>query len=226
MDDWADDYENETRMSRRTAAKAKRTSGGLGRDERFVITLAATAALMLVIGGAVGFALGRATSRPSAPAAVATTTPEPTTTPASDATVSAEVAVPIEPPPAPAAEPTVSAEPLKTPRQLAPDDGDYINADRVTLKWSSVTDPTGRPVTYAFEIQTRVNGTYTDAQVIDGLTKTSYSARVLAGRRRWRVWAVDADGKASPKSDWSYYQHTATSSSSKPASSTATTGTH
>lgn len=224
-DDWGDIEYNDTRMGRLTAAGSGggRRSGGLGREERFIITLAAAAALMLVIGVAIGFAIGRASApKPPAPQALATTTPEPTTTPVADTTVSAEVTVPTEPTTepttTPVVEPTATAEPLKAPNQISPDYGAKINADRVTLKWSKITGA----VTYAFEIQTRVNGKWTNDQVIDGISKTSYSARVLTSLRRWRVWAIDGNGKAGTKSDWSTYSHTVVKSSTP---STTTTGT-
>jgi hypothetical protein len=225
-DDWGDIEYDGTRMGRRAAAGSgggKRSGGGLGREERFIITLAAAAALMLVIGVAIGFAVGRASApKPPAPQALATTTPEPTTTPVAETTVSAEVTVPTEPTTeatTPVVEPTATAEPLKAPNQISPDDYDKINADKVTLKWSKITGA----VTYAFEIQTRVNGKWTNDQVIDGISKTSYSARVLTNLRRWRVWAIDENGKAGTKSGWSRYSHTVVKSSTPSTSTTGTT---
>ncbi|HEY3317934.1 MAG TPA: hypothetical protein VGK50_05885 [Coriobacteriia bacterium] len=221
-DDWGD-IEDDTRMGRRAAAATSRSSSsdrdGLSRNQRFIITLAASAALMLVIGVAIGFALGRATAAKQEPktAEVATATPEPTVTPAAVSTVSAEVTVPVAPPPAP----VVATEPLKAPRQISPDDGARINADSTTLKWSKVSDPIGGSVTYAFEIQTRVSGKWGTSQVITGLKTTSYKARVLSSTRRWRVWAVDVNGKAGTKSGWSTYAHTAATTKSKTTTSTA-----
>lgn len=212
MDDW-DDFEPETtRVGRRVAAK--RTQGGLKREERFIITLAVTAALMLVLGLGLGFAFGRSTAPKPAPAPVVketTPTAEATPTPFVDPTVATEVtgtAVSLESEETTEPEEPEDTEAPETPDQLAPDDGDRIDADKVTLKWSKVTDDSGKPVKYAFEIQTRVNGEYTNTQVIDDLEETSYKARVLVNRRRWRVWAVDAAGNKSEKSGWHYYQHT------------------
>jgi hypothetical protein len=101
-----------------------------------------------------------------------------------------------------------------TPKQRSPKDGAVINASRVDLRWRSVEDESGDPVTYAFEIQDRLsNGSYGKTQVISGLQSTSYSARVLYVKRRWRVWAVDEAGNKSDRSGWRYYKHKA-----KPAS--------
>jgi hypothetical protein len=100
------------------------------------------------------------------------------------------------------------------PKQTSPSDGAVINSSRVYLRWSKSTDDSGDPVTYSFEIQDRAsNGSYGKTQVISKLKSTSYSARVLYVRRRWRVWAVDASGNQSAKSGWHYYIHKA-----KPAS--------
>jgi hypothetical protein len=222
VDDWGDiDEAGETRMSRRAAARG---GGGLDRQTRFIITLAVTAALMLLVGIGIGWAIGRATA-PRAPApepvaeVVTTETIEPTASidpsasvDTSPTTGSAEPSIPPPPP-----EPPKDTTPPGTPDQISPDTGDRIDADRVTLKWSKVEDPSG--VKYAFEIQTSLGGgKWGTSQVITDLSTASYSARVLTMRRRWRVWAVDGAGNASAKSDWSIYYPAAT-----PAPSTNTT---
>jgi hypothetical protein len=225
-DDWGDIPETPdpgSRMGRRAVEEQRRQ--GRSREQRFLITLGATAALALVVGIVIGMLLGRATApkQPENSAAIITTaTAEPATasveptitevaTESVQPTETAEATTPVEP---------KDTEAPDTPKQTYPDDGDRINADRVTLKWTKVTDDSGEPVTYAFEIETYASGKWGSAQVIKGLTKNSYSARVLQARRRWRVWAVDEAGNASPKSDWSIYRHTAVTTS-KPATSTA-----
>lgn len=223
MDDWGDiGYEDdESRMGRRYAARQRRE--GMRREQRFAITLAVAAAVMLVLGLGVGFALGRASAprpepEPAPVVAEVTETVEPTVTPVAEATESVEPTVSEEP-----TEPVKPTTPPETPKQLSPDDGDKIDADRVTLKWSAVKADDGTEVTYAFEIQTRVNGKYTNSQTIDNLTKPSYSARVLVNRRRWRVWAIDKYGNVSEKSDWSYYQGVAEQTTTKPSTTTTKT---
>lgn len=209
MDDWGDiGYEDDdSRMGRRYAAR--RRDDGMRREQRFAITLAVAAAVMLVLGLGVGFALGRATAPKPEPATVVaevTATVEPTVTPVVETTPSAEPTVTEEATTPP--EPEKPTTPPDTPRTLDPDDGDTIKDDRVTLRWSKVTAEDDTPVKYAFEIQTRVNGKWTNSQVIDDLEDPSYKARVLVNRRRWRVWAYDEAGNKSDKSGWSYYQHT------------------
>lgn len=207
-DDWGD-AADETRMQRR-ASHQRRREPGLSREQRFTITLAAAAALMLVIGIGIGFAVGRATATntPTQPqiAPVATTTVEATAS--AEPTASTEPTGIVEPTPTVVATPPVETQPPKTPPPLSPDDGARINADRVTLRWSKVSDPSGGAVTYAFEIQTYSGGAWGSAQTIKGLKSPSYSVRVLTSNRRWRVWAVGSDGKASVKSDWNHYRHT------------------
>lgn len=186
---------------------------GADRERRLLVTLGVGAAVMLLVGAGIGFALGRATAPK----------PEPVREPASVEIVPTQTAGVEEPLPedtfmeepavdaSESIEATVSAdeEPPPTPKQLAPSDGAVIDATRVYLRWSKVTDE--GPVTYAFEIQDRrPDGTYGNTQVIRDLKETSFSARVLPVRRRWRVWAVDEAGNESPKSAWRYYSKKAT----------------
>jgi hypothetical protein len=220
LDDGYDTDRDDTRMSRRRGSRGGSGGGGggLSREERFTVTLGAAGALMLVIGLTLGFALGRVTApKATQPAPIitveatgsvvatqdvtpiATDTVESTVTEVADATASVE------------ATPADTKAP-KTPNQLAPDDGDRIDADKVSLRWSKVTDDSG--VTYAFEIQNYLGSSkWGNGQVIDDLHATTYKVRVLSVRRRWRVWSVDGVGNKSGKSDWSYFGHTVVKSS-------------
>jgi len=202
-------------------------SSGLGRQQRLMITLGVSAALLLAAGLGVGFALGRATApepepqtpvvqpEPTMPAGVVeevpTETVDPDLTAAQETSEEETVTVDEEPPP--------------RPKQLAPADGAVINASRVNLRWSEVEDDSGEPVTYSFEIQDRLSdGTYGKTQVITGLKDNSYSARVLTVKRRWRVWAVDAEKNKSKRTGWDYYIHKAKpKAQSTPQSSDETT---
>jgi len=185
--------------------------GGFDRERRLQTTVAVGAVIMLLVGVGLGFALGRAT----APEPVVPT--EPTSTPvAQETTMPAGVVeeVPTDTVDAALAEedlaseePTADTKKPPKPKQLAPANGAVIDASRVNLRWTKVKDAGGK-VTYSFEIQNRrPNGTYGSTQVIKGLSSTTYSARVLAVRRRWRVWAVDEAGNASSKSPWRTYIH-------------------
>lgn len=180
---------------------------GLDREKRLLITVGVGAALMLLIGTGIGFALGRATAPVPEPETVIeaeTTMPAGVEEPVPTETVEPEEEYSFEE--TESIEATVSAdeEPPPTPKQLSPSDGAQVNATRVYLRWTEVDDE--GPVTYAFEIQDRLpNGTWGNTQVIRDLKDNSYSARVLAVRRRWRVWAVDEAGNESPKSSWRHY---------------------
>jgi len=203
--------------------------GGYDRERRLQTTIAVGAVVLLLLGIGIGFAVGRAT----APKAPTTGTPIITET-----TMPVDVAdeVPSETVDATEVAGDVTSESVEAtsdttvpsrPKQLAPYDGAILTGTRVTLRWSKSTDDSGEPVKYAFEIQSRhSDGTYSDAQVITGLTSRSYQARVLQVRRRWRVWAVDAAGNASKKTGWHYYKgKVVTPAGSTNTSSTATTGT-
>ena len=185
-------------------------SQGLSRQQRLTITLAVSGVLLLVAGIGIGFAIGRSTAP----------TPEPTPKPA----VQPETGLPsgvVEEVPTDTVEADLLAEqtaseeatvtdeePPPRPKQKAPKDGAVIDASRVNLRWTQVEDDSGEPVTYAFEIQDRLpGGGYGKTQVISGLKSTSYSARVLYVKRRWRVWAIDAADNKSDKTGWRYYIH-------------------
>lgn len=173
--------------------------------------MAVGAAILLLLGIGIGFALGRATApKPVVQAEpTATVITEETTLPAGvieevptetiDAVTDEGLA---------SEEPTADTKRPPRPKQLAPANGAVIDASRVNLRWTKVTDDSGKKVTYSFEIQNRSsNGTFGSTQIIKGLSATSYSARVLTVRRRWRVWAVDKAGNASVKSTWRSYIH-------------------
>lgn len=180
-------------------------TGGMDRQKRLYVTMGVGAALMLLLGGGIGFALGRASApepTPSEPVvSVETTMPagveEPVTTETVEPVVTEEASASAE---ATTADTVAPA----TPRQLAPADGAVIDATRVFLRWSKVEDDGA--LTYAFEIQDRrSNGSWGNTQVIRDLKDTRYSARVLTVRRRWRVWAIDEDENESAKSGWRVY---------------------
>jgi len=191
------------------------------------ITMGVGAAFLLLLGAGIGFALGRATAPKPAPQTPIAITDE-TTLPAGvveevptdtvDSTYADETSA--------STEPTADTKRPPRPTQVAPADGAVIDASRVNLHWSRVTDE-GGPVIYSFEIQNRLsNGHYGETQVIKGLKVRSYSARVLTVRRRWRVWAVDAAGNASAKTGWHTYIHKYVppkSTDSTPSASTETT---
>ncbi len=180
------------------------TRRGLDRQQRLSVTLAVGTVLLLVLGVGIGFAIGRATAPKPEPAQA----PVVESTPAviiteETGTIEPEVVVEdLE-----VVEESADETPPPKPKQTAPKDGAVIDATRVKLKWSEVEDDSGEPVTYAFEIQDRLSsGSYGKTQVISDLKETSYSARVLQVKRRWRVWAVDAAGNKSKKSPWRYYK--------------------
>ncbi len=181
-------------------------SGGVDRNKRLYLTMGVGAAIMLVFGLIVGFALGRAT----APVAE----PEPAPVVETVTTMPAGVEEPV---PTETIEPEFTEEtdasvettqtdedPPARPKQTAPSDGASVRTTRVHLRWTTVSDD--GPVTYAFEIQDRLpNGTWGKTQVISGLADNFYSARVLPVKRRWRVWAVDEAGNESAKTGWRTY---------------------
>ena len=192
---------------------------------------------MLLVGVGVGFSIGRATAPrlAASPRIIQTETTIPVTFAEVTETVEASATDWAEE--ATESAETTEAEPARPPRpkQTAPTNYAVIDASRVYLRWSKVKDDSGEPVTYAFQIQDRLlGGAYGNTQIIKNLKNTSFSARVLTVRRRWRVWAVNAAGEASKKSPWRSYirQYVApapkkakSSKKSKNASSTPTSGT-
>lgn len=115
-----------------------------------------------------------------------------------------------ERPPEPPAEPqgdgspdsTSDSEPPSTPVQLSPADDALLSDRRVTLEWQPVGDPSG--VTYSLEIQVFLGGGagYGALDTASRLGGTHYSHTLGDMTERWRVWAVDGAGNASPKSGW------------------------
>lgn len=215
-DDYTDDY-------RRSARNNYERQTGMDREQRLMVTLSVGAALMLIAGCGIGFALGRYTA-PKPKPVVKVVTAEPTVTAGAIEEVPTETVEPV-------VEPTASVETTPadetapdTPKQTNPANGATgIKSSRVTLRWTTVTDDSG--VTYAFEIQNRLaSGSWGNAQVIKGLKSPSYSARVLPVTRRWRVWAVDGAGNVSPKSGWRTYKG-APLPVSKPATTTPSNNT-
>lgn len=220
-DDWGD-IEDGDRLLPGRGSYGRRRSTGPGREQRLAMTLGAAAVLLLLIGLGIGFAIGHRSAPPvQQQPIVATETP----------TVAPEpvVATPtVEPTPTPvAAEPTVtvSAEPSDTtaprvPTQISPDDGAHLAGPRTTIKWSKVTDPS-TPVKYYVDLWTFVDGTTWSKQVLGPLNTASYSVRVTAMKRRWRVWAVDGKGNVGKKSDWSYFFLKEAPAKSKPSTDTS-----
>jgi hypothetical protein len=197
-DDYTDEY-------RRSARNTHERHAGMDRQQRLMMTISVGAALMLIVGVAIGFAIGRYTApKPT----VKVVTVEQTQTAGAIEEVPTETLEPA----APVVEATASVETTPpdnvapdTPKQTAPANGAVLKTSRVTLRWSKVTDDSG--VTYAFEIQNRLaDGSWGKTQVIDKLDTNSYSARVLQVTRRWRVWAVDGAGNESEKSSWRTYK--------------------
>ncbi len=104
---------------------------------------------------------------------------------------------------------------LVAPTQLSPADGSvFSNYPRTTtLKWSTVTGA----ASYAVEIDCyhccQANQWCTDVGktwvVVPNLVTTSYTFDFVGAQPgRWRVWATDANGQASPKSGWWGFKYT------------------
>lgn len=215
-DDWGD-MDEPTGPARTPRSHRRRT--GPSQSQRFMMTLAVTAVVMLALGVLIGVAIGRATAPRTAVTPPATTK---VTTPSVEPTEPAETST--EPTTSPEPSETVPPEPAYTPpapKQLSPADGARIAASKVALKWSKITPPNAETVTYSFDIETYAGGKWTDLQTITGLTAPTYSARVLANNRRWRVWAV-VDDVAGPKSGWRTYRHTPVAAP-KPSTPSTTT---
>lgn len=109
---------------------------------------------------------------------------------------------PTEPEDAGDRKPAPDTDAPATPIQLSPADDAVLSDRRVTLEWRPVTDPSG--VTYSLEIQVFVGGGagYGALDTASGLGGTRYSHTLGDMTERWRVWAVDGAGNASPRSDW------------------------
>lgn len=108
-----------------------------------------------------------------------------------------------------------SVQSLAAPRQLVPADGAvFSHFPRTTLlRWESAPGA----ATYAVEIDcyhccqsgkwcTDVGRTW---KIVTDLRATSYSFDFVGAQPgRWRVWAVDASGRAGPKSGWWEFRYT------------------
>jgi eukaryotic-like serine/threonine-protein kinase len=98
---------------------------------------------------------------------------------------------------------------LTAPKQTSPKSGSVfsIYPRTTTLKWK----PVSGAASYTVEIDCyhccQANKWCTDVgktwQIFPGITTTSYTFDFVGAQPgRWRVWAVDEDGKAGPKSGW------------------------
>jgi hypothetical protein len=104
---------------------------------------------------------------------------------------------------------------LTAPIQLSPPDGAVFNnyPRTTTLQWSPVTGA----VSYTVEVDcfhccqnnqwcSDVGG---QTRIASNLTQTNYTFDFVGAQPgRWRVWAVDANGNAGPKSNWRTFRYT------------------
>lgn len=104
---------------------------------------------------------------------------------------------------------------LTAPAQLSPADGSVfsIYPRSTTVTWSQVSGA----ASYTVEVDcyhccqadqwcTDVGQTW---DVVPGLTQTSYTFNYVGAQPgRWRVWAIDANGQAGPKSGWWGFSYT------------------
>ena len=104
---------------------------------------------------------------------------------------------------------------ISAPIKLSPPNGSVFShfPRTTTLKWSAVPGVKNYTVEVDCYHCCQVNKWCTDVnrtwQVVPGLTQTNYTFNFVGAQPgRWRVWAVDADGKASPKSSWWYFSYT------------------
>ncbi len=104
------------------------------------------------------------------------------------------------------------AQPVSTPAQLYPADGTEFNHTPrlTTLEWEAVEDA----ASYAVEIDSYSNETGTwlseseEPLVVSGINETVYTFEFPDTEQgRWRVWAVDATGQESDRSDWSNFNY-------------------
>ena len=101
------------------------------------------------------------------------------------------------------------------PLQVAPpSDSVFDHFPRTTtLEWTDVA----RAASYVVEIDCfsccRKNAWCTDigglSEVVRGITDTRYSFKFVGAQPgRWRVWAVDTDGRDGPKTEWRRFRYT------------------
>lgn len=109
---------------------------------------------------------------------------------------------------------------LKAPQPLSPAaDAELDHFPRVTrIEWSAVP----RAASYTVEVEFCMPGGADRKECVDphpleyplappqsGIEGTSYEFLFLGGQPgRWRVWAVDAQGRAGAKSQWSKFVYT------------------
>ncbi len=104
---------------------------------------------------------------------------------------------------------------LSTPTQLSPaDEAVFSRFPRTTtLRWS----PVRGAASYSVEVDCyhccRSNRWCTDVgrtwKVAENITNTRYTFDFVGAQPgRWRVWAVDNNGNASPKSEWRTFRYT------------------
>jgi RNA polymerase sigma-70 factor (ECF subfamily) len=165
-------------------------------------------ALLLVAGGvgiATGWGTGTVAPTSESPTAPAITAVAPASfIAASEATVAAPSMVAsaaIVPTDVAVAEAAVKdVEAPQTPARKSPSNGVLVSSDHVTLRWHSVTDPSG--VRYGVEVQQWIGG----GEGWHGLSVKTLDAQHhhtdVPIKIRWRVWAVDGAGNRSAKSSW------------------------
>ena len=96
---------------------------------------------------------------------------------------------------------------VATPTQLSPANGSVFDffPRTTTLSWTAVDNA----ASYSVEIQFFSGGTWTThGTSASGLNGTSYTFDFVGAQPgRWRVWAVDANGEASPRSGWWEFEY-------------------
>ena len=101
------------------------------------------------------------------------------------------------------------------PGQLSPEDGALVSSDRVTLRWESVSDPSG--VTYRIEVQQWIGGGEGwQPYATSSGEGTSYRTDVPL-KIRWRVRASDGAGNRSSNTGWWIVVHAADEGGSQPS---------
>lgn len=100
---------------------------------------------------------------------------------------------------------------METPKQLEPINGAVFNyyPRQTTLRWS----PVGGAQSYCVEVDyydtTWVSERGKRYILLKDLNIFSYTFNFIGAQPgRWRVWAVDENGRESPKSKWSEFRFT------------------
>ena len=104
---------------------------------------------------------------------------------------------------------------LAAPTQLSPPNGSVFShyPRQTTLKWSAVSGAKSYTVEIDCYHCCQPNKWCADVgqawKVVPNLTATSYSFQFVGAQPgRWRVWAVDSNGKESPKTGWWEFRYT------------------